>query len=63
MSSESQELKESRSLNDQLPQRRRYSSGQMLVLRPASQPFQGTETTDAGMPQGTDTRTPGWDKE
>lgn len=43
-----------------LPKYPQHPSSQMLEPRPARQPFRGTETTDDGMPEGTDTRTPGW---
>lgn len=46
--------------NDALPHRPQLSPQSMLELRPARQPFRGTETSDQGMPVGTDTRTPGW---
>ena len=55
-----QRLHVSRSCNEVLPQFPRPLGAVMQELRPASQPFQGTETQDAGMPQGTDSRTPGW---
>lgn len=45
--------------SEALPQYKRFSAAEMSVLKPASQPFQGTQTTDAGPPQGVDRRAPG----